>query len=250
LLNAKFAIVTGASRVVAFETAKEVAPSSAVVMVCSKSTATAKSASVISRGALLKRLRVTDVHGLSEFVPNLAENLEQSDISISTANYPFNHMIWNEMFLEGLVGDFDNPIEVNLNGALMLSHSVVCYVIGDGNIWGVIAIIALTPAIAGETMGAPYSMKKSVIIVISKYIALDYDNRNVWAYTFGVVNISTVVTFSYMTLAERKKGAIENSIKRRRHQTEFATIALSMTSEDFSFGRGKSIIIGCGTVVL
>jgi hypothetical protein len=88
------------------------------------------------------------------------------------------------------------------------------------------------------------------IIAITKYIALHYDDRNILAYPLALGNISTDATFSSMSLTERKKAPIENSMKTRGHPTEVATIAAGTGSEYFSFSGVNTIVIESETVVL
>jgi 3-oxoacyl-[acyl-carrier protein] reductase len=115
---------------------------------------------------------------------------------------------------------------------------------------GVIINIASTPAVAGHTSGAPYSIAKSGVIAITKHIALEYGDKNIRAYTLALGNISTEATFGSMTLTERKKAAMENSMKRWGDPREVAAIAANVASQDFSFATGNTIVIDGGTVML
>jgi 3-oxoacyl-[acyl-carrier protein] reductase len=115
---------------------------------------------------------------------------------------------------------------------------------------GVIINIASTPAIAGHTACAPYSIAKSGVIAITKHIALEYGEKNIRAYTLALGNISTEATFASMTLTERKKAAMENSMKRGGDPREVATIAASNASEDFASTTGNTIVMDGGRVML
>jgi 3-oxoacyl-[acyl-carrier protein] reductase len=114
----------------------------------------------------------------------------------------------------------------------------------------VIINIASTPAISGYTGGAPYSIAKGGVIAITKDIALEYGDKNIRAYTLALGNISTEATFSYTTVTERKRVAMENSMKRRGHPREVATFAASVANEDFEFAAGNTIVRDGGTVLL
>jgi NAD(P)-dependent dehydrogenase (short-subunit alcohol dehydrogenase family) len=87
------------------------------------------------------------------------------------------------------------------------------------------------------------------IIAVTKHIALEYGDRNSRAYAFALGIISKEATFSSMTLTERKKAAMEYSMKRQGHPREVATIAASNASEDFAFVTGNTIAIDGGTVM-
>jgi 3-oxoacyl-[acyl-carrier protein] reductase len=114
----------------------------------------------------------------------------------------------------------------------------------------VIINIASTAAISGYTGGVPCNIAKGELIAITKHIALEYGDKNIRAYTLALGNISTEATFSSMTVTERKKAAMENSMKRWGDPREVATIAASVASEDFAFATCNSIVIDGGTVLL
>ena len=110
--------------------------------------------------------------------------------------------------------------------------------------------IASTPAIAGQTAVAVYSIAKSGVIAITKHIALEYGHKNIRAYTLALDDISAGAAFTYMTLAERKKAARENSMNKWRDTRELASIAASLTREEFAFVTGNMILMEGCTVML
>ena len=256
MLEDKVAIVSGASRGLGFEISKEFAERGATVIICSRSMASAeKSASMIKGKAYPERLDVTNAREIAEFVRHVSQRHKHIDILINNAGYPFDRTIWNKRFHEVAEEDLERVIEVDLKGTFRLSQATIPFMIknsgssrrGGG---GVIISIASTPAIAGHTAGAPYSIAKSGVVAITKHIALEYGDRNIRAYTLALGNISTDATFNSMTLTERKKAAMENSMKRWGHPREVATIAASVASEDFAFATGNTIVIDGGTVML
>jgi 3-oxoacyl-[acyl-carrier protein] reductase len=114
----------------------------------------------------------------------------------------------------------------------------------------VIINITSTPAISEYTGGAPYSVAKAGVIAITKHIALEYDDRNIRAYTLALGNISTEATFSSITVTERKRVAMENLMKRWGYPREIGRMAASVANEDFKFATGNTIVTDCGTVLL
>jgi 3-oxoacyl-[acyl-carrier protein] reductase len=254
LLKDKLAIVTGASRGLGFEISKELAERGASVIICSRSLASAqKSANLIKGKTYPERLDITNAQAVAEFVRQVADRHKHIDILINNAGYPFDRMIWNKRFHEVAEEDLERVIEVDLKGTFRLTQAAIPLMMKNGNITqgvgGVIINIASTPAIAGHTAGAPYSIAKSGVIAITKHIALEYGDKNIRAYTLALGNISTEATFAYMTLTERKKAAMENSMKRWGDPREVATIAASIASEDFAFATGNTIVIDGGTVM-
>lgn len=255
MLKDKVAIVSGASRGLGFEISKQFAERGATVIICSRSMASAEnSASRIKGKTYPEKLDVTNAQGIAEFMRHVAERHKHIDILINNAGYPFDRMIWNKRFHEVAEEDLEKVIDVDLKGTFRLSQATIPFMIKKGSsargAGGVIVNIASTPAIAGHTAGAPYSIAKSGVIAITKHIALEYGDKNIRAYTLALGNISTEATFASMTLTERKKAAMENSMKRWGDPREVATIAASVASEDFAFTTGNTIVIDGGTVML
>lgn len=255
MLKDKVAIVSGASRGLGFEISKQFAERGATVIICSRSMASAEnSASRIKGKTYPEKLDVTNAQGIAEFMRHVAERHKHIDILINNAGYPFDRMIWNKRFHEVAEEDLEKVIDVDLKGTFRLSQATIPFMIKKGSsargAGGVIINIASTPAIAGHTAGVPYSIAKSGVIAITKHIALEYGDKNIRAYTLALGNISTEATFASMTLTERKKAAMENSMKRWGDPREVATIAVSVASEDFAFATGNTIVIDGGTVML
>ena len=255
MLKDKVAIVSGATRGLGFEISKQFAKRGATVIMCSRSMARAEnSTSQIGGKTYPERLEVTNAQSVAEFMHRVAERHKHIDILINNAGYPFDRMIWNKRFHEVAEEDLEKIIDTDLKGTFRLSQAAIPFMIknvsGARGTGGVIINIASTPAIVGHMAGAPYSIAKSGVIAITKHIALEYGNKNIRAYTLALGNISTEATFASMTVTERKKAAMENSMKRWGDPREVATIAASMASEDFDFATGNTIVIDGGTVLL
>ncbi|HEY1211884.1 MAG TPA: SDR family oxidoreductase [Nitrososphaera sp.] len=261
MLNDKVAIVTGASRGLGFEISKKFAERGAKVIMCSRSkTNLEKSASMIKGRVYPETMDVTNVHRIRDLVHHIFEMQGRIDILVNNAGYPFDRNIWTKRFHEVAEEYFDRIIDVDLKGAFRLSQAVIPFMIKDGErsikaanegrgYGGVIINIASTPAISGFTLGAPYSIAKAGVIAMTKHLALEYGDKNIRAYTLALGNISTEATFGSMTLTERKKAAMENSMKRWGDPAEVANIAASLATEDFAFATGNTIIIDGGTVM-
>ncbi|HEV3433712.1 MAG TPA: SDR family oxidoreductase [Nitrososphaera sp.] len=255
MLRDKVAVITGASRGLGFEMSKEFAERGATVIICSRSKASAEnSASLIKGTTYAEELDVTNPQGVREFVRRVAARHKHIDILINNAGYPFDRVIWNKRFHEVAEEDLGRIIDVDLKGTFRLSQAAIPLMLENDSAarraGGVIINIASTPAVAGHTAGAPYSIAKSGVIAITKHIALEYGDKNIRAYTLALGNISTEATFASMTLTERKKAAMENSMKRWGDPREVATIAAAVAVEDFSFATGNTIVIDGGTVML
>lgn len=249
MLKGKVAVVTGASRGIGFEIAKELAARGASVIACSRRMARAeKSASLIKGKAYPERLDVTDAPGVTKFMRHVIERHGRIDILVNNAGYPFDRKIWTKRFHEVTEEEFDRVIQVDLKGTLRLCHAAIPFMLKTGG--GVIINIASTPAVSGYVEGAPYTVAKAGAVAIAKHIALEYGDKNIRAYTLALGNISTEATFNSMTVTERKKAAMENSMKRWGDPREVARVAASVASDDFSFATGNTIVVDGGTVLL
>ncbi|MGI0049740.1 MAG: SDR family NAD(P)-dependent oxidoreductase [Nitrososphaera sp.] len=249
MLKGKVAVVTGASRGIGFEIAKEFAARGATVIVCSRKVASAeKSASMIKGKVYPEKLDVTDALGVTKFVRSVVKRHGRVDILVNNAGYPFDRKIWTKRFHEVTDDEFDRIIQVDLRGTLRLCQAALPSMIKSGG--GVIINIASTPAVSGHTEGAPYTIAKAGAIAIAKHIAREYGDKNIRAYALALGNISSEATFNSMTETERKKAAMENSMKRWGDPREVAKVAASVASDDFAFATGNTIVIDGGTVLL
>jgi 3-oxoacyl-[acyl-carrier protein] reductase len=249
LLKGKVAIVTGASKGIGFEIAKEMAGRGASVIVCSRKTASAeKSASLIKGKTYPERLDVTDAPGVTKFMRHVVERHGRVDILVNNAGYTFDRRIWTKRFHEVTEDEFDRILQVDLRGTLRLCQAAIPFMIKAGG--GVIINIASTPALSGHTEGAPYTIAKGGAIAIAKHIAMEYGDKNIRAYALALGNISSEATFNSMTVTERKKAAMENSMKRWGAPSEVARVAASVAGDDFTFATGNTIVIDGGTVLL
>jgi 3-oxoacyl-[acyl-carrier protein] reductase len=193
---------------------------------------------------------------MEEFVHHMAKKHGRIDILVKNAGYPFDRKTWNKRFHEVAGEDFERLVEVDVKETFRLSQVAIPLMINNTcsssteRSGGVIINIASTPAISGYTGGISYRITKAGVIAITKHIALEYGHRNIWAHALVLGKICTEATFSSMTMTERKKAAIENSMKRWGDPREVATIAGSLASEDFAFTTGNTIVMDGGTVLL
>lgn len=249
MLKGKVAVITGASRGIGFEIAREFATRGATVIVCSRKVASAKRAASMIKGKVYpERLDVTDAPGVTKFMRHVVKTHGRVDILVNNAGYPFDRKIWTKRFHEVGEEEFDRIIQVDLRGTLRLCQAAIPNMIKTG--WGVIINIASTPAVSGHTEGAPYTIAKAGVIAVTRHIAREYGYKKVRAYALALGNISSEATFNSMTTTERKNAAMENSMKRWGDPREVAKIAATVASDDFTFATGNTIVIDGGTVML
>lgn len=248
-MKGRVAVVSGATRGIGFEIAKELAARGATVVVCSRDLASAQgSAKKIGKDARAGLLDISSAQSVKSFVSKTAEDLGRIDILVNNAGYPFDRKTWYKKFHEVTDDEADAVIDVDLKGTFRLTRAVLPVMLK--NKAGVIISISSTPAIAGHTEGAPYTLAKSAIVAMTKHVAREYGKDNVRAYTLALGNIATEATFKSMTEDERKAAEQENAMARWGRPEEVARVAASVTSDDFSFATGNTIVIDGGTVLL
>jgi 3-oxoacyl-[acyl-carrier protein] reductase len=178
------------------------------------------------------------------------------DILVNNAGYPFDKNIWYKRFHEGTDEELQKIMGVDVQGSVRLSRAVISSMIqkntnknSSSSGGGVIINISSTPAIAGHTEGAPYTIAKAANIALTKCIAKEYGINGIRSYTMALGNIATMATYDSMTEVARNKAAEEPPMKRWGRPEEVAKIAASIASDSFSFATGNTIVIDGGTVL-
>ena len=260
LLKGKVAVVTGSTKGIGFAIAKEFAENNgATTIVCSRIKEQAERAiKQISSGKVFAaEIDVTSDISVKRFMHQTLSEFGRIDILVNNAGYPFDNNIWYKRFHEVTDEELQKILEVDLKGSVRLSRAVISCMLekntnengGEGSRGGVIINISSTPAIAGYTKGAPYTIAKAGNMGLTKCIAMEYGSNNIRSYTMALGNIATLATYNSMTEEDRNKAAQENSMKRWGKPEEVAKIAACIANDSFSFATGNTIVIDGGTVL-
>lgn len=259
LLKSRVAVVTGATGGIGFEIAAEFVSRGATVVACSRRLADAQAvAKKVGRGAHGAELDIASAASVSAFAEKMAARYGRIDVLVNNAGYPFQREIWYKKFHEVTDAEADRVMQVDLAGTFRLTRAIIPLMLrngaagnngGDGG-GGVIISISSTPAVAGHTEGAPYTLAKAGIIAMTKHIALEYGRDNIRAYTLALGNIATDATFRSMTEKEREVAAGENAMRRWGRPAEVAKVAAGLAGADFSFSTGNTIVVDGGAVLL
>jgi NAD(P)-dependent dehydrogenase (short-subunit alcohol dehydrogenase family) len=257
LLKGKVAVVTGSTKGIGFAIAKEFAENNgATTIVCSRIKAQAERAiKQISSGKVFAaEIDVASDISVKKFMQQTLSNFGRIDILVNNAGYPFDNNIWYKRFHEVTDEELQKILEIDLKGSVRLSRAVISSMLEkntneNGGGRGVIINISSTPAIAGYTKGAPYTIAKAGNMGLTKCIAMEYGSDKIRSYTMALGNIATLATYNSMTEEDRNKAAQENSMKRWGKPEEVAKIAACIASDSFSFATGNTIVIDGGTVL-
>lgn len=247
-LKGRVAVVTGATRGIGFEVASELAARGASVIACSRDIKSAQAAAK-KIGCAAGQVDVSEAASVRDFVRGAKKEHGRIDILVNNAGYPFAPATWYKKFHDVTDDEVDAVIDVDLKGTFRLTRAVLPVMVQGGR-GGVIINISSTPAVAGHTEGAPYTLAKAGIAAMTKHIALEYGPDNIRAYTLALGNIATDATYGAMGEKERKAAAQENAMKRWGRPREVARVAASLAGDDFSFATGNTIVIDGGAVLL
>ena len=193
-----------------------------------------------------EKLDIASSESINVLISKVAKKFKQLDILANIAGFPFERKIWYKRFHEVSDGEIERVIAVDLKGTVRITQACLPLLMKRG---GVVVSISSTPAIAGHTEGAPYTLAKAAIIAMTKHIALEYGPQNIRAYTLALGNVATEATYGSMTAAERKKAAGENAMKRWGRPEEIARTIAALASEDFTFATGNTLVLDGGTVL-
>lgn len=204
MLKGKVAVVTGATRGIGFATAKELAARGATVLVCSRNIVAAQKAAKRVRGkTVAASLDIASAKSVSAFVKKTVADYGRIDILVNNAGYPFDPRIWYKKMHKVGDDEFDAVLAVDLKGTFRITKAVLPAMARRKA--GVIVSISSTPAVAGYSEGAPYSLAKAGLLAMTKHVALEYGKDNVRAYALALGNIATDATFDSMTTKARKE---------------------------------------------
>jgi 3-oxoacyl-[acyl-carrier protein] reductase len=257
LLEDKVAVVTGSSGGIGLAIAKEFAENNgAMTIVCSRIYEQAERAikKINSNKVFAAEVDVTSINSVKKFVKQILLKFGRIDVLVNNAGYPFDKNIWYKRFHEVTDEELQKILEVDLQGTVRLSKAVIPSMLKkdpnkNGGAGGVIINISSTPAIAGHTQGAPYTIAKSANIALTKCIAIEYGSENIRSYTMALGNISTLATYNSMTETDRINAAEETIMKRWGKPEEVAKVAASIASDKFSYATGNTIVIDGGVVL-
>ena len=122
----KVAIVTGSSKGIGFEIAKEFSEIGAIVIVCSRNLHQSKTAaSKIMGTAHALEVDVTKESSVKKFISAVVKRYQKIDILVNNSGYPFDDIIWNKNIHEGSSDELERIINVDLLGSIRLCRAVL-----------------------------------------------------------------------------------------------------------------------------
>lgn len=126
-LKGKVVIVSGSSKGIGFEIAKEFAEEKkSHVVICSRNVRDCEAASSRIKGSTIAiGLDVTDESSIENFLNTIKKEMGGIDILVNNSGYPFDNSVWNKKPHEVTISELEKIISVDLFGAFRLSRGVI-----------------------------------------------------------------------------------------------------------------------------
>ena len=239
----KTAIVTGASRGIGFETARQLAFQGATLAICATKLETAQEAAwkiADETGCVIHpfQTNVADTAQATDFVNQAVEKLGKLDLLVNNAGVTRDGLL-----IKMTEQAWDNVIDVNLKGVFNVTKAAVGHMMKAR--FGRIVSIASIVGIHGNTGQANYAASKAGIVGFTKSIAKELASRNIHA---NVVAPGYVDTDMTAVLKDDVKQALQNAIplNRTARPVDIANAVLFLLSDEADYITGQTLEVDGG----
>lgn len=126
-LKGKVVIVTGSSKGIGFEIAREFAENkNSNVILCSRNLEQCASvAKQIKGSAFSFELDVTDDTSVDKFIKEISDKFNKIDILVNNSGYRYDSRLWNKKPHEVTISELEDVLSVDLLGSIRLSRAVI-----------------------------------------------------------------------------------------------------------------------------
>ena len=239
----KTAIVTGASRGIGFETARQLALQGADIAICATKLETAqeaarKIADESGRAVHPFQTNVADTAQATEFVNQAVEKLGKLDLLVNNAGVTRDGLL-----IKMTEQAWDDVIDINLKGVFNVTKAAVAHMMKAR--FGRIVSIASIVGLHGNAGQANYAASKAGIVGFTKTIAKELASRNIRA---NVVAPGYVDTDMTAVLKDDVKQALQNAIplKRTARPVDIANAVLFLLSDEADYITGQALEVDGG----
>jgi NAD(P)-dependent dehydrogenase (short-subunit alcohol dehydrogenase family) len=243
-LEARVAIVTGASRGIGAAAARALAGAGAAVVLAARDeealASLAEEIEVAGGSALAVRADVTVPESVEELVIRAVDAYGRVDAALNNAAGGGHVPI---PFAEVAVEDFDSALAVNLRGAFLAMKYEIPAMLANGG--GAIVNMASTAGLDAVAGLAAYVSSKHGLIGLTKVAALDYASRGIRVNALAPGPILTDRLEQAGEEAQRQAG-LAMPMRRIGRSEEVAAAVVWLLSDEASFITGATLAIDGG----
>jgi len=240
-LDNKVAIISGAAGGIGYATAEKFLEEGASVMICDMDAArlAAAAETLSQKGKVLwEALSITDVEAVEAMVKRTKEELGSVDILINNAG-----ITKDAQFYKMDLAQFQQVIDVNLMGTVIMSKAVVPYMMAQKS--GRIVHSSSVSAVVGNFGQTNYAASKGAIISLTRSMGRELAKHgiNVTAILPGVIETAMTQAIPAEIRAEK---ASRIPMKRWGQPREVANVYAFLASDEASFVNGVTITVDGG----
>ena len=244
-LEAKVAIVTGASRGIGRAIAEAFVREGAKVVICGrKQEVLDQVAREIGPGAIPMACHVGRLEQIQSLVDSTTQQFGRIDILVNNAATN----IAQEPCLNVDDSKFDKMVDINLKSAFRLIRQVapgMCQR-GSGSIINIASISGIRP----QYYGLLYSMTKAALIMMTQSYALELGPKGVRVNAIAPGLVQTVLSEYYWKDAKQLASVISKQpIQHIGLPSEIAGLAVLLASDDGSYITGQTIVADGGATL-
>jgi len=239
----KTAIVTGASRGIGFETARQLALQGANLAICATKLETAQAAAQkiaeeSGRSVFPFQANVADTTEAAAFVAQAAEKLGKIDLLVNNAGVTRDGLL-----IKMSEQAWDDVLAINLKGVFNITKAAVAHMMKAR--FGRIVSIASIVGVHGNAGQANYAASKAGIVGFTKSIAKELASRNIHA---NVVAPGYVDTDMTAALKDDVKKSLQEAIplKRTACPIDIANAVLFLLSDEADYITGQTLEVDGG----
>ena len=247
-LKGKVALITGGNQGIGKVVSRYLADAGADIVILDLNDASAVAESVAREFGVRARAYVCDVTRQADVGAVVAEAAE----AMGTLDVLFNNagVVFHKAALDLLPGEWENVLNVNLNGVFYVAHAFANYLVAHGKGGSVINTASMSGTIVNYPQEqASYNASKAAVVQLTKSLAVERAPKGI---RVNCISPGYIATEMLQFIRQDWKDYWTSIIPFRRFGTpeELAGAVIYLASDASTYTSGSDIIIdGCFTCV-